>query len=162
MNVTSSLRALTAAILIVGTGACATSAVVPDSERDTSGQFDGNWLVSVLDTPNTQQAFSNWILNCEDMAWEFPVVIENGQMTTNLDGIVSTANVDGEGNFLLVAPTGSQTSESAGSAASIKRGEVTLFVSGNLTGDQPAGDYRAGVKEFANNGCRTKARFIKS
>ncbi len=142
--------------------ACATSGLVPDSERDTSGAYDGQWLVEVLDTPNTRQTFGRWILNCEGMAWQFPVVVSNGEISATIDGILSTANVDSDGNFLLVAATVAASSEKAGSAASIQQGEITLFISGDLDGEQPSGTFRSGVKQFANNGCRTKARFIKS
>lgn len=80
-------------------------------------------------------------------------------MTTSLDGIESTANVGANGDFQLVAATKANTSESVTSSVSIKRGDGTLIVSGDLDGEQPAGQYRVGIKEFANNCCRTKASF---
>lgn len=72
MERSSSLLIASSMVLPALLNACATSSgVVPDSERDTSGKFDGAWIIEVLETANTQQTFGNWILNCEDMAWEF-------------------------------------------------------------------------------------------
>ena len=139
--------------------ACATAKPVPDSERDTAGTYDAVWRVSILDATTTRQPFGNWIMNCEDMAWEFNVQVNGGVMKTVLDDTEHTANVDTEGNFMMVIPTPHTSSANPSAAGSIQRGAITLFVSGDLDGESPSGNYRAGIEEFANNGCRTKVAF---
>lgn len=155
----NALGATAAFILLSG---CVTASnPVPDNQRNTSGKFDAIWLIDVLDTPNTRQRFGNWVIPCDDMAWTLRVQVTDGVMRTVLDGTEHRANVDDSGRFELVVPTEFKVSESVQSAQTIQRGQITLFISGNLSGDAPSGTYRQGIEEFANNGCRTKAKFTR-
>ena len=134
-----------------------------EADRDVAGTYDGRWRVAVLPATNKTQTKPGWRLNCNDMETEFTVTVADGTMSVSTSpGRRHEAYVSADGRFTLAMPLEDKATEKAGSSRPLSLGDTTLFLSGDLDADQPAGTYMVGIKEFGNAGCRTKASFTRA
>jgi len=148
-----------AAILVLSGCANTVSREVADNNRDTSGRYDGTWMVVILPAASIQ-TIEQWRFQCDGMEGQFPVDVRDGKLFAAKDGDgFHQTNVSRKGKFRLNMPTADMFQESARSSASIYASDVTYIVQGSLAGKQPSGYLTAGVAQFGNNGCTTKLQF---
>jgi len=150
---------LSASILLLQ--GCA-SAVVSDSDRDTTGRYDGNWQATVLKGARVQYV-ENWQLSCDAREFDINIVVKDGVvnvLSPDGDQALKT-NVNADGRFSLELPLESQARSSARSATTLANGTRKLFLRGNLASDSPRGRFKIGIKQFAWQGCTSKVVYEK-
>jgi len=138
------------------------SAPVKDSDRDTSGAFDGKWLMSV-DKFAGLQYIENWNFTCDNPAFANDMIIKGGKVIIKPwrnSGRSYTTNIDSKGRFKFELPLNSKASSSGASATTIANGNTKLIVSGNLR--KSSGSYMFGIQQFGWQGCRSKVNFTKT
>ncbi len=140
--------------------ACA-SGPVKDSQRDTSGKFDGNYRMNVQKMAGLQYV-ENWNMNCGGKAYSVPVTVKKGQAIIGLSvqGKKSfPTNIDDKGRFQLTIPLNKKASASGASATTMADGRRRLIVEGNLA--KGSGSLVVGIKQFGWQGCRANVKYVK-
>lgn len=153
---------LLCASLLMTLAGCANKVArqVTDNNRDTSGRYDGQWLVHTLPAA-TIQNIEQWRFRCDNMEGQFTVRVEDGKLyaISDFDNRPHTTNINSKGEFRLLMPSASKVKEGARASASVYGGDVTYIVQGSLAGEKPSGYLTTGVAQFGNNGCTTGVRF---
>lgn len=145
-------------------GACTgtVGSVIPESERDTSGRFDGLWTASV-NSPGGTQDIERWQFNCAAQDFAFDIVIKDGLVVfanqADNQKLTERSYVDADGRFRLELPLDAKARAAGGSDSQISDGSITVILEGDLTGDNPRGFYTAGVADFLNRGCRYPVKY---
>ena len=154
---------LTGALMVaVLLSACAGAVSRPTSEqdRDTSGRFDGPWLVTVAKGAGVQYV-QNWSVECGDMTNEFDILIQDGTINIKSEAGSTRAYVSTEGNFKLSLPLSGEASSSSRSDVTLANGDRRLILSGRLGGDKPVGIITYGIAELGWGGCTSKTSFSR-
>lgn len=135
---------------------------ISETNKDTTGAFDGQWTGVVKSTAGQQQGTGNWRLTCNDRAGDKfgPIVVNGGQATMPLLNKQNTTFVNSKGQFRFEVPTETSVSESDRSDTSLNNGAVTLILNGSLT--EQTGHFIIGIAEFANSGCTSKVVYEKA
>lgn len=129
-----------------------------ESDRDTSGQFDGNWLANVQKSAEKQVLPGNWVANCDGRPRQFKMRVAKGQIAFSSGDKEQRTFIDGEGQFRFDIPLNKRAT-SAGTSAKIDLNKRTLIIYGNLS--KAKGRMTFGVAEFGNNGCTAIIKFAK-
>jgi len=159
-KVCTGLVALSTLLLLQGCIAGAQQ--VKESNRDTSGTFDGEWSVTAVSTAAVQYgAQGNWTLNCNKSRESLgKLVVSDGRMVSNyLRNTKKVAFVSSTGNFKIEQPIEEVAKASGTSDGGIDRGGITLIMGGSLDGGK--GFFIVGIEELANDGCTTKVKFTR-
>lgn len=159
LSMSKRARELALLSIVVLVSACAIKPV-SDVDRDSSRSFDGNWQVLVQKSPSTQ-FIEKWRFSCDPDPFDFSMRVTQG--IAILGGLGGSgpvqANVGKGGKFAFVIPIESKLKESVASSESIVNGNITLYLSGNLSEKSSQGDYTIGVQQFGGQGCRKKVVF---
>jgi len=147
---------LVSAILIQG---CLPGAVVRESNKDTSGTYDGRWMGTITKTPNKQYAPGNTILTCGDRSGgKFgPMSVSGGQLTLNFGNESMSTFVSSSGNFRLELPASDAGYTSQSNRIANRSG--TLIITGAL--DKGTGTFVAAAASLGNTGCKSSMTFKK-
>lgn len=139
--------------------ACASS-VVSDSERDTSGKFDGQYTMEVSKMAGVQFV-ENWRFNCGGKAYTTWMNVKDGRAFFQpfAPGKPFESNIDSNGRFRLEVPLENEATASGSSSSTIVDGRRKYILTGNLEGG--SGRMVFGVKQFAWQGCQTKVKYAK-
>ncbi len=130
-----------------------------DSEnRDTSGQYDGVWDVSV-GKGRTLQYVQNWQFNCGDMSNSFQFAVRDGTIGLQSSKANVTGYVSSQGRFKMYLPIEGEASASGTSDSSINNGERRLVLQGRLGEETGEGFFTVGIAEFGYAGCTSKTQF---
>ena len=156
----SLVPALFTALLLQG---CASTVMkqVSESDRDTSGIYNGKWRGTALSTASKQYGPENWELSCNDMAGKNVgrLSVENGVAQIHIFGGVHHAFVNDEGRFRFEVPMKEVAAASTRSDSSLSRGAMTFILYGSL--EEQRGTMTFGIAEFANNGCSSRVGLKK-
>jgi len=97
-----------AALGVMPPGACAST--VEESERDTSGRFDGRWTASVEEGVTSSVRCGNWKKNCTGGDWQVRFVVDDGTVSLPLSDQAEapSAFIDPNGTFRPVVPRGAR------------------------------------------------------
>ncbi len=140
---------------------CASTVVtkVDQSDRDTSGAFDGVWNAKIVDTTTNQPLGGNWKVSCTDRTGEDlgNFLVSNGEATIVKD--VPGTYVSSSGRFRFSMPIAEVAAASGTSDSSITNGKSTYILYGSL--ETGKGTSLVGIAQFGNNGCRSKVAFKK-
>lgn len=156
-------RFVFATLLIAGSlglQACIGARAVSETDKDTTGNFDGAWGVVGENTAGAQNIGPNIRINCNDRKGDQfgPIVVENGNVSLDQYGNVKgTGFVNSEGYFRLEIPTSSYIVERGKSK--VQGGDITMIVSGSLK--KGTGRVVFGVEKYGNAGCTTSTTFIR-
>ena len=156
------LKLIGALVVATLVSACAgaVSRQTSEQDRDTSGRFDGPWLVTVAKGAGVQYVH-NWSVECDDMTNEFEIFIEDGTINLKSDAASTRAFVSTEGNFKLSLPLTGEASSSSRSDVTLANGDRKLILSGRLGGDKPVGIITYGIAELGWGGCTSKTSFSR-
>lgn len=136
------------------------SSQVKESNKDTTGTFDGTWIANVQRSPERQFMPGNWIANCNGSEWDFRITVADGVAKTNLRGATQPTFVSSNGDFRFDIPVQSEAKSSSGSARDITLAKQTQVIYGNF--QKAKGRYTFAVAEFGNNGCTAIIEFDKA
>lgn len=144
-----SLVALTTAALLLG--ACASP--VKESERDTSGRFDGRWVGTVEEGIPSVVTSGNWTKRCSSGDWQFGFVVDDGTVALPLRGEAEapSAFVDSSGYFRLVVPRGDREVSSRESG-SVGTSSLRWIFDGRL-GEGEQVKFTVGDSKYGGAGC---------
>ncbi|MEM7258951.1 MAG: hypothetical protein AAF404_16360 [Pseudomonadota bacterium] len=165
MQTTKTKSFLTAVIL--GTAllnGCSSVVVKPVSEsnKNTSGTYDGRWVATITNTAGTQYGPGNWQFTCADQTGKRVGIVSvadgKAQLSWDEDGKNSTY-VGDNGKFRFEVSTGVVAAAGGTSDSSIGNGAMTLLIYGSLQSGK--GNYTAGIAEFGNAGCTSKVKFTR-
>ena len=133
------------------------SAVVSDSDRDTTGLYDGRWKANVQ-RPAALQTVQNWRLTCESDPFELDLVVNDGQVYISSPGSDhhSVTNIDSRGRFSLEYILAGKAQASASSSSALDNGTRKLLLRGSLGKSERSGSFKVGIQQFAWQGCRAK------
>lgn len=150
------------AATILGLSACSTmvSKPIAESKRDNSGSFDGNWKLVMQAAPEKQN-IEKWVFTCPNMKGEMNFRVSSGEAKIRVDNRNTSTFVDAKGRIRFEIPLKGVAKASASSFESILKGERTLIIQGTMGGKKSAGLVTYGIAQFGNNGCSTRAKFVK-
>lgn len=130
-------------------GGCVTNTRISDSNRVTTGEFDGRYNFASSSMARKQFA-ANLNFNCGERTRGTRVVVEDGVIRANHSGETYTTNVDASGNFRLEIPSGYGYNR-LGSTSS-PGNEITWVYAGQL-GNPGKGRFTVGKMSLNNLGC---------
>lgn len=136
------------------------SSQVKESDKDTTGAFDGTWIANVQKSPARQPMPGNWIANCDGSEWNFRLFIADGVAQSNITGPDASTFVSSSGDFRFDIPQESEAKARGGSEGTLARTEQTMVIYGNLKNAK--GRYTFAVAQFGNNGCTAVIEFEKA
>jgi len=142
--------------------ACGSTAV-KDSNRDSTGKYDGRWSLNVKKMPGLQYV-QNWNVSCEAKAYSMDMAVRDGQVYLKVrsdSDELQTTNIDSSGNFMFVIPLRNRATASVNSTSAIVAGDRRLIIKGDLGKSTPTGNLTLGIKQFGWQGCRTALGFEK-
>ncbi len=153
----------TSLLLCMLVSACAgtVNRVTPESERDRSGTYDGDWIAVVAKAASPQE-IQEWSMTCSDWSDEFEVLISDGKVSVLQGDQVASTYVSTAGKFRLEIPTGYRVGASNASEAQMDNGNITLVLHGNLKHKTPQGQFVVGVAQFGNSGCTSKVKYKRA
>lgn len=143
--------------------ACAGGVIKPTSEidKDTTGQFDGLWAVTVSKGASLQY-IQNWQFDCGDMSHQFEMTVVDGAINVESDSSEATAYVAANGSFKLQLPLDDVAEASGISDVPIANGKQQLILVGTLGDRDSTGYLTLGVAEFGYAGCTSKVNFTRA
>lgn len=136
------------------------SSQVKESNKDTTGAFDGTWIANVQKSPARQPMPGNWIANCDGSEWNFRVFVSDGVAKSNITGPNESTFVSTSGDFRFDIPQENEAKARGGSEGTLSRTEQTMVIYGNLK--DAKGRYTFAVAQFGNNGCTAVIEFEKA
>ena len=162
---TSGKTLLTSALCIALSGtlsACAGTVLRPVSEsnRNTSGAYDGVWNAKTVVT-RSPQTFGNgaWRSNCSDPKLDFDFQIVDAEVTLEYNDSSHKAFVDDKGRFRITLPTGQSATASTSSTRDLNS-EYNYVLEGVL-GERPAkGRYTVEIAAVGD-GCKSSVDYKK-
>lgn len=131
---------------------CAMNTVVSESDRDTTGKYDGSWTVIVQGKGGKQYA-GNSTLRCNPLKWDSILSVKNGEgVMMNLQYGVQLVpfNIDSNGKFVVKATS---------SAKWFNNQNIVIILKGELSASKSTGRYILSQEFFNGAGCRYKAMF---
>lgn len=132
----------------------------PESKRDTTGQYDGKWRVTVAKGQNIQ-TIQNWKFTCGDMSHEFDIVVRDSNIALSSDAGNASGYVSTKGRFKIYLPLSGRAAAGGTSDSSINNGERKLVLRGTLGGNNTVGFITYGIADFGYAGCTSKANFTR-
>ncbi|MEM7259160.1 MAG: hypothetical protein AAF404_17420 [Pseudomonadota bacterium] len=146
-------------LLFVG---CASVPLVPvaESDKDSSGSYDGRWLGTITNTPSTQQSIGTVsYMRCGDRSGQVvgPLMVKDGTFRLNYRGENVTTYVNSHGGFKAVVPV--KMGQFYGGGASFVSKKDTILVSGSL--DSKKGTFRISTVDLGGAGCASSLSFKK-
>lgn len=132
---------------------------VDQSDRDTTGTYDGLWNATVVSTVTNQPQPGGWVTRCGDRSGEDlgNFVVSNGE--ASLGAELPSTYVNESGNFRFAIPLEEVATASTRSDASITNGNMTYILHGSLKSKK--GKTTLGIAQFGNSGCTSKIKFKK-
>lgn len=149
-------------LLFLVVSACATSVSTPitESNKDSSGTFDGQWLATAQSTATIQPSINNVRFSCRDLGGEkYSFKVHNSQITMYVGSRRATSFVDTNGRFRLIAPYGNVRATGP-TGFRINNTNINFVLSGSLTKEN--GILTLGYEEFNNRGCNTTLAIKKA
>ncbi len=157
----TSLIALATVALLQGC-LLATAVIRPvaESDKDTSGTYDGRWTGLVTRTAKKQVGPGNWTFNCNDRSGDkYMIDINNGTVTTNYNNLRHSTFINTGGKFRFEIPTERAAKAAGTSDKSINNGDITVILVGAL--DEPkAGSVTFSIAEL-NAGCSSTIAYTQ-
>ncbi len=141
---------------------CAATVLRPvqETDKDTSGSFNGRWLGEVISTAPVQSGPGNWRLNCSDASGsKFMMVVNDGVVNYGSPPDQASAFINSDGKFRIESPLEEEVKADDSSVESVGNGKVTLIIYGSLASGK--GSVTFGIAQFSNNGCTSKIDFTK-
>jgi hypothetical protein len=163
-----STNKLSAAAAVVGLAllvqGCSTFVLRPVSEsnKDTSGSYDGRWSAKIVSTASSQHGSGGWTLSCPDRAGTDLGIISVANGTASIQAGPednTRAYVSESGKFRFEIPTEVIAAAAGTSDSSLGNGAITLIMNGSLNTGK--GLFTVGIKEFSNSGCTSKVVYTK-
>lgn len=136
------------------------SSQVKESDKDTTGAFDGTWIANVQKSPARQPMPGNWIANCDGSEWNFRLFIADGVAQSNITGPDESTFVSSSGDFRFDVPQEIEAKARVGSEGTLSLNKQTMVIYGNLKNAK--GRYTFAVAQFGNNGCTAIIEFEKA
>ncbi|MBX2883050.1 MAG: hypothetical protein KTR32_24065 [Granulosicoccus sp.] len=130
-------------------GGCTAKHIDP-ADRDTTGSYDGVWVVSV-DAPKADRVPmpGNVVMHCSWEPYEFNLKVDEGRLL--LEGYTRESVVSTEGNFRFDWDAGSVRMQSGVISGSAN--EIVGIYAGNLAGQEPGGKFTQYVASLGGNTC---------
>lgn len=174
-----SLAAVAVSTLLLQT-ACVTnmSSPISESDKDTTGTFDGVWTAQVQRSAGLQYMPNNWQVRCNGKPREYDLMVRDGVASYRhyayKDGpiVVAKAFVSQEGSFLFNIPikvkVDSKSKAGTNDEVKLKDREVhpnmalkgqSHIIYGNFADTKGRDTYA--YAEFGNNGCTAVIKFVK-
>jgi len=131
---------------------------VSESARDTSGTYDGEWMVVVENTAGHQYGPGNWEFECADRSGEKlgPFIVSDGVASISSE---NQTYVNSKGKFRIVLPLSVKAAASGTSDSTLTNDQMTLFIHGSL--EKQAGYMKVGIADLSNAGCTSTVSFHK-
>lgn len=153
---------LLSSLVIMLSVSCSSVPLVPvsESDKDSSGNYDGRWLGTITNTPGTQQSVGNVsYMRCGDRSGQVigPFKVTDGSFRLNYRGENVTTNINSSGGFKATVPL--KTGKFYGGGASFVSKKDTLIVSGSL--ETGKGTYRVSTVDLGGAGCASALAFKK-
>lgn len=154
MKTTNKLAIASAAVFLTLLGGCA-SGPVSQSDRDTSGNYDGVWVGSVGGPRASNEILpGNWRMSCDWEPFEIYVVVDDGQL--RLGRLEKRTAVSTKGRFRYDLESGFAQMTGGVMPGNSK---FKYIYSGTLAGGKPSGKYMQTIPTIANTGCSSKIKF---
>jgi len=150
------IAAIATAILL--TACTTTGSQISAEDRDTTGRYDGVWLVSVAKGATTQH-IQSWVFDCGDMTTEFQITVQDGTMNLSSNSANTTAYVSKEGKFKVFLPIVTSASSSSQSDVTLDNAKQKIVLSGNLNSAKAKGRITYGIAEFGWAGCTSTTKY---
>jgi len=155
MNFAKRLSAIVIAVLAgVLVGGCA--GAVKETDRDTSGAYDGRWVGRVEAGVPSNVVSGNWKKNCTSGEWGFGFQVADGVIRLPLEGVSSdelpSGYVNAAGEFRLVVPRGSREVSSRESG-SVGTSSLRWIFDGRLEEAESAVKFTVGDSKYGGAGC---------
>lgn len=153
-----SLAALTLLTLQV---ACVSniSSQTKESNKDTTGAYDGRWIAQVQRSAGKQIMPNNWYANCDGKAREFNFRVNDGVAELWFDNNLKKTLVSTKGDFRFDIPLAHKAQAAVGSSATIGLTGTSRIFYGNLAKEK--GRTTFAYEAFGNNGCTAIVRFVR-
>lgn len=135
------------------------SSATKESNKDSTGAYDGQWIAKVQRSAGQQAMPGNWIANCSGEAWEFPIKVEDGIAYLWLDIAKTNTFVSSTGDFRFDIPLSHQAQAKPGSDKEIGLKRTSRIIYGNLK--KAKGRDTFAYEEFGNNGCTAVIKFVR-
>ena len=153
---------LLSGLVIMMSVSCSSVLLVPvsESDKDSSGSYDGRWLGTITNTPATQQSAGNVsYMRCGDRSGQVvgPIKVTDGSFRLNYRGESVTTNVNSSGGFKAMVPL--KRGQFSGGKASFVSKKDTLIVSGSL--ETGKGTFRVSSIDLGGAGCSSVLAFKK-
>ncbi len=131
---------------------------VSESDRDTSGQYDGWWGVKSTRTLSPQ-TFGTWRSNCTDPKLDFPFEVVAGEAKITSNNVEHSAFVDKDGRFRMIFPSDERVGASVSSTRDLNS-EMQFVIEGILSEEPPVGRY---IRELVQlgDGCKSNLAYTK-
>ncbi len=148
------IRTLLLLLCAMASTSCATKKPVPDSQRDTTGRYDGNWIYTVSGRAGIQHA-GNTSLDCNRINHQSIITVESGRGTVNLlyGKYNETFNIDTDGKFFIDSLSKSKWSSN---------NKILVRLHGDFDDNTGSGIYAISAREFVGPGCRYKTLFRRA
>lgn len=144
--------------LLISACASTVSRPVSESERDTTGKYDGQWNVKSVRTLSPQ-TFGTWRSNCTDPKLDFTFEVLAGEVKLTSNEEPQSAFVDKNGRFRMIIPSGQRVGASVSSTRNLNS-EMAFVLEGRLGEDPPVGRY---IRELVQlgDGCKSSLAYSK-
>jgi len=138
---------------VLGTG-------IKEENRDTTGAYDGIWVVEVQKAASLQ-TYGQWDISCGDMRRTFNIRVLDGTMDLGSDDNANKTFVSSNGKFKAILPMSVDAKASGSSSTTLANGDMKLILSGTLvpSGDKSAGYITYGIAEMGYGGCTAKTKY---
>lgn len=148
------LNRTSASVLVLTLAGCASNPVVLEADRDTTGKFDGVWIVTAEGRAGEQYS-GNETLRCRKLDWRSYLNVQDGKGSAGLGYKIweKSIYVNSDGNFNVSAKTGNSWSDNK---------TLVVNLQGTLADNTGSGYYTIGREPFYGSGCRYKAKFERS
>lgn len=133
-----------------------------ESDKDTTGKFDGLWSVQVHKSP-ALQFIQNWQLSCANLERKTNILVKDGKIVSLAGQNSTQANtyVSQKGVFRYVQPLADKATASGTSDVSMSDGAAKIIFSGKLSDTSGKGILTIGIAQFAYDGCKARVTFSK-
>lgn len=135
--------------------ACASTKPVPETERDTSGAYDGVWSGFVAAPTATRVTLpGNWYMRCDWQPFEFSLQVTDGMV--QVADLVDLTPISTDGRFrldVIISAAGMDQGVMAGNGKFVDR------FAGRLQVDTGSGSYLRYISSIGVHGCSTRIHF---
>lgn len=141
---------------------CASSPItaVNESNKDSTGSFDGRWMGTITNTPPVQQSSGNVAyMKCGDLTGRSvgPFAVKDGEMVYFFQNKSRKTYVNSKGGFKLVMPV--RAGGFSGGSETFTAKKDTLTIAGSL--EKGEGYHASASSDFGGAGCTSSVSFKK-